>query len=75
MRKCKHISSGETFYFELGIWRVQHVDYEVYKLYLTNDNQNPIYTKIVDMDDFDEYYVDIQKLRKLKLEKLHASNM
>jgi len=74
MRRCKKINSDEKYYYKLGIWTIQHVDCIVYELYLTNEN-NSRWTTIVDLDEFDEFYVDLIKFeRKEKLNKIYANN-
>lgn len=70
MKRCRNRITGRVYYYALGKTYFSILNWDVYKLYL--DDSTAFYTDIVNIEDFDDLYIDLEKFERI--EKLKQLN-
>ena len=74
MKRCKNLITGKIYYYALGKTYFSILTWDVYKLYF--DNSTAFYCDIVNIEDFDKQYIDLEKFERIeKLKKLNEMSI
>lgn len=74
MKRCKNRITSIVYYYAPGKVYFQPLIWNVYKLYL--NNSKAFYNEIVNIEDFDDLYIDLEKFERIeKLKQLNEMSI